>query len=370
MKHIVFFTLSMMRGGAEGVIARLCNDYLRLHYRITIVTCMNCPVEYPLDQAIEVVCLENEGAVYRNMGERFLKRRKRLALVLDKLAPDLLISFLPEPNFLALSLKERVWGKYKFPMIISVRNDPNKEYRNRVYYMLMRHWYPKADGYVFQTAQAGEYFSFSRHIIQSMAIIPNPLGRDYLGLKRAENREKRIVHAGRMDPQKNQALLLRACKRVFEQHQDYVLELYGDGKLKEELERQIRELKLTDRVKLLGNVPDLKQRIQNASVFVLSSDYEGIPNALMEAMAAGIPSVSTDCPCGGPAYLMEKDGCGKLVPAGDEKALAKAIEDLLENPDEAEQMAERAIERMKEFDPERIYRKWDEYIRKFLGGGR
>lgn len=366
MKHIVFFTLSMMRGGAEGVIARLCNDYLRLHYRVTIVICMNCPVEYPLDQAIEVICLENEGAVYRNMGERFLKRRKRLALVLDKLAPDLLISFLPEPNFLALSLKGRVSRKYKFPMIISVRNDPKREYSNRVYYALMRYWYPKADGYVFQTEQAGEYFSFSRHVTECMEIIPNPLGKDYLDLKRPEHREKRIVHVGRMDPQKNQAMLLRACKDVFARYPAYCLEMYGDGKLKGELEHLIGELGLKEKVRLCGNVADLKERIRNASVFVLSSDYEGIPNALMEAMASGIPAVSTDCPCGGPAYLMEKGRCGKLIPAGDQKALFTAITEVLENPEAAEEMAERAIERMKEFYPERIYRKWDAYIQKFL----
>ncbi|MDO4302503.1 MAG: glycosyltransferase [Bacillota bacterium] len=366
MKHIVFFTLSMMRGGAEGVIARLCNDYLRLHYRITIVTCMNCPVEYSLDQAIELICLENEGAVYRNMGERFLKRRKRLALVLDKLAPDLLISFLPEPNFLALSLKGKVFGKYQFPMIISVRNDPKREYGNKVYYALMRYWYPKADGYVFQTSQAGEYFAFSRHITERMEIIPNPLGRDYLELRKADSREKKIVHVGRMDPQKNQAMLLRACKDVFAKHPEYILEMYGDGKLQGELERLIGELELTDKVRLCGNVADLKDRIQDAAVFVLSSDYEGIPNALMEAMAAGIPAVSTDCPCKGPAYLMENGKCGRLVPVGDQEALSAAITELIENPEAAEQMAERAIERMKEFYPQEIYRKWDEYIHKFL----
>ncbi len=362
MKHIVFFTLSMKRGGAEGVIARLTEEYLRHHYKVTIVTCMNCPAEYPLDPAVELVYLDEEGAVYRNMGERFLKRRKRLSVVLDKLAPDLLISFLPEPNFLALSMK----GKYAFPMIISVRNDPVREYRNKVYYFLMRMFYPKADGYVFQTADAGKYFAFSKHITSAMTIIPNPLGSEYLNLQKSDSREPQIVHVGRMDKQKNQALLLRTCKPVLEAHPEYRLEMYGDGSLREELELQVAELGLKGRVVFGGIVKDLKERMKDASCFVLSSDYEGMPNALMEAMAAGVPVVSTDCPCGGPAYLIEDGVCGRLVPVGDEEALTGAVRQLLEDTGAAEAMAENAIERMKEFYPENIYQKWHEYIRRFL----
>ncbi len=362
MKHIVFFTLSMMRGGAEGVIARLTNDHLRHHYRVTIVTCMNCPAEYPLSQEIELVYLDEEGAVYQNLGERFLKRRKRLAAVLDKLAPDLLISFLPEPNFLALSLKR----KYNFPMIISVRNDPAKEYRNKVYYALMRYFYPKADGYVFQTRQAGAYFSFAKHITESMEIIPNPLGKEYLELDKPEKREKKLIHVGRMDKQKNQVLLLQACKPVLEKYPEYRLEMYGDGDLKEELEHVVTELALSKQVIFCGNVPGLKDKIKDGAAFLLSSDYEGMPNALMEAMALGLPVVATDCPCGGPGYLIADKVNGRLVPVGDKEAFSKAVFSVLENKDEAEKMAEHAIERMKEFYPEKIYDEWDKYIQKFI----
>ncbi|MBR5798647.1 MAG: glycosyltransferase [Lachnospiraceae bacterium] len=362
MKHIVFFTLSMKRGGAEGVIARLTEEYLRHHYKVTIVTCMNCPAEYPLDPTVELVYLDEEGAVYQNMGERFLKRRKRLSVVLDKLAPDLLISFLPEPNFLAMSMK----GKCSFPMIISVRNDPAREYRNKIYYLLMRLFYPKADGYVFQTADAGRYFSFSKHIASAMTIIPNPLGRDYLNLQKSENREPKIVHVGRMDRQKNQVLLLKACKPVLEAHPEYKLEMYGDGALRGELENLVAELGLKERVAFGGIVKDLKERMEDASCFVLSSDYEGMPNALMEAMALGVPVVSTDCPCGGPAYLIEDGVCGRLVPVGAQEALSRALDELVADRGAAEEMAEHAIDRMREFYPENIYQKWHEYIRRFL----
>lgn len=362
MKHIVFFTLSMMRGGAEGVIARLCNDCFCKKYRITIVTCMNRPVEYKLDKNINLICLDEEGAVYRNMGERFLNRRKRLQSQLDKIAPDLLISFLPEPNFLILSLREKV----SFPVIISVRNDPQKEYQKKIYYALMRIFYPKADGYVFQTKEAGNYFAFSKHIVNTMAIIPNPLGNDFRYLEKAIIREKKIVHVGRLDSQKNQKMLLQACKQIFEKYPEYILEIYGEGKLRNELEQFRDEHGLKERVIFFGNVPNLRNRIHNAAAFVLSSDYEGMPNALMEAMALGIPVVSTDCPCGGPGYLIEEGKTGKLVPTGNAEELSKAVIDLLNNSQEAEKMALQGMERMKEFYPETIFPMWENYIQRYL----
>ncbi len=362
MKHIVFFTLSMMRGGAEGVIARLCNDCFCKQYRITIVTCMNRPVEYKLNENINLICLDEEGAVYRNMGERFLNRRKQLQSLLDKMAPDLLISFLPEPNFLILSLRSR----YNFPVIISVRNDPQKEYRNKVYYMLMRLLYPKADGYVFQTGQAGTYFSFSKHITDAMTIIPNPLGNEFLNLQKAAYRERKIVHVGRLDSQKNQKMLLHACKPILEKYPDYILEIYGEGRLKEELEQVRDGLGLKDRVFFCGNVPDLRNRIQSAAVFVLSSDYEGMPNALMEAMAMGIPVVSTDCPCGGPGYLIEDGKTGRLVALGNTSELSRAVTEILDNTQASEEMAMQAMERMKEFYPEAIFPLWEKYIQTYI----
>ena len=91
-----------------------------------------------------------------------------------------------------------------------------------------------------------------------------------------------------------------------------------------------------------------------------------MPNALMEAMAAGVPVVSTDCPCGGPAYLIEDGVCGRLVSVGDEEALTEAVRNMVEEPEAAETMAEHAIERMKEFYPENIYEKWHEYIKRFI----
>ena len=167
MKHIVFLALTLTRGGAERVIANLCNEALSENYRVSIITCMNRPVGYKLKPGIEHICIEKTSDVhYKNLGDRFLKRRKLLKKVLEECKPDVLLCFLPEPNFLALSLKKQ----FNFPMIISVRNDPVKEYKNPVYQAIMRVLYPKADGYVFQTKQAMEYFSFSKSIMEKAEV--------------------------------------------------------------------------------------------------------------------------------------------------------------------------------------------------------
>ena len=362
MKHIVFFTLSMARGGAEGVIARLCNDYLNKKYKITILTCMNHTVEQQLDDSIEVRMLDEENVQYSGMAQRFFKRRKLLKKELLQLQPDMLISFLPEPNFLAMSLK----GKFAFPMIFSVRNDPVREYKNKVYHILMRYFYPKADGAVFQTEDAKQYFSFSKRLSKESVIIPNPLGKEFQNLMPSVNRNKEIVSVGRLDSQKNQGLLLRVFSQIVKKHPEYVLKIYGTGPEKETLQNLINALELSGSVELCGNVPGIRDKIKDSAMFVLCSDYEGMPNALMEALALGIPCVATDCPCGGCRYLIEDGVNGLLVPTSDEDALLGALERLLGNPKEAERMARQSVEDIKRIYPDRVYAKWDAYIEKYI----
>ncbi|MDD6203098.1 MAG: glycosyltransferase [Lachnospiraceae bacterium] len=362
MKKIAFLTLSLMRGGAEGVIARLCNDYLAEKYQITIITCRNCKIEYQMDERIRVICIEKQEASYRNMPERFLKRRSLLKGVLQEIEPDLLISFLPEPNFLALSLKKH----FHFPMIISVRNDPKEEYKKGIYHMLMKYFYPKADGAVFQTEQAREYFKFAENLYKHSSVIENPLGNQFCYLKPATEREKVIVNVGRLDYQKNQQMLMQAFAEMADEIPSYVLKIYGSGKLKETLQQQIVDSKMEQRIILCGNVADLKEQIQNAALFVLCSDYEGMPNSLMEAMAMGIPCIATDCPCGGPKYLIEDGVNGKLIPVNDKEELIRAVKQMLGDTQYSQRMAENAVERMKELYPEKIYAKWDTYIKNYL----
>lgn len=365
MKHIVFLALTLTRGGAERVIANLCNEALSEKYRVSIITCMNRPVGYELKPGIEHICIEKTSDMhYRNLGERFLKRRKLLKQVLEECKPDVLLCFLPEPNFLALSLKKH----FDFPMIISVRNDPVREYKNPVYQVLMRALYPKADGYVFQTTQAKEYFGFSKHIVEKSCVIPNPLGRTFVDYSPVEEEERKkiIVNVGKLSGQKNQRLLIKAFGKITDRYSEYVLHIYGEGDKRKELEELAVGLGLQDKIIFCGNVSELHKRIEDAAMFVLSSDYEGMPNALMEAMAMGIPCVSTDCPCGGPDYLIRDGENGLLVPVGNEDKLAEAMERLLADRVLAAQLGRSAVKISEILDPDVIHEQWENYIGQFL----
>lgn len=365
VKHIAFLALTMTRGGAERVIANLCNDYLVKHYKVSIITCMNKPLGYSLDSRIEYTCIEKTSDIhYSNIMQKFVKRRALLKRELERIHPDVLLCFLPEPNFLALSLKKH----FRFPMIISVRNDPNREYKNLVYQAIMRYLYPKADGYVFQTHQAKDYFSFAKKIANKAKIIPNPLGNEFLEVEQIseKDRKKVIANVGKLSGQKNQKVLIDAFARIEKAFPDYILNIYGEGKLRQELQSQIEVLGMSQKVFLKGNVPNVSKEIQDASLFVLSSDYEGMPNALMEALALGIPCVSTDCPCGGPEFLMKNKENGVLVPVGDVERLAEAMSELLQDREKAGGYGIEAMKIAELLHPDVIHKQWEDYIKEIM----
>ena len=124
----------------------------------------------------------------------------------------------------------------------------------------------------------------------------------------------------------------------------------------------INNLDLTNNVLLMGKVDNIRDKIKDASLFVMSSDYEGVSNALMEALALGIPSISTDSDGGGARMLIEDGQNGILVPIKDETALAKKMEYILSDSDISKKLSENAIKSMKAYNPDVINKKWEEVI--------
>ena len=167
-----------------------------------------------------------------------------------------------------------------------------------------------------------------------------------------------IVTCGRLTEQKNHKLLIDAFAEVQKIHPYTTLKIYGEGSLREKLQNQIDSLNLNEKVFLMGATNDVAKALQTADLFVLSSDYEGMPNALMEAMAAGVPCISTDCPCGGPRELFGEDASDKLVPCNDSAQLAKAICCVFDG-------AEQSVVEKKHaeaFRPDRVNAMWEKYI--------
>ena len=162
---------------------------------------------------------------------------------------------------------------------------------------------------------------------------------------------------GRLAPQKNHAMLIRSFAAFHKTHPDYTLSIYGEGELREMLAGMIRDAGLSDCVFLEGNDPAVLTKIRDAEMFVLSSDFEGMSNALLESMAMGIACISPACE--GSADVIRDGENGLLVPVGDEDALLYAMCRFADDPALREKTERAAAADMAGLSPARIVRKWE-----------
>ena len=247
----------------------------------------------------------------------------------------------------------------EIPVIISVRNDPEIEYKNKIINYIMRKLYPLANGFVFQTQDAKDYF---KTILKcKKEVIENPVNENFLKTNYKGEREKKIVAVGRLEPQKNYPLLIEAYKEVCAKHPEYNLEIYGEGSLKEYLLEITKRLKLEEKVIFKGESNQVWADIYKASAFVMSSNYEGMPNALLEAFCLGVPCISTDCPCGGPRSIITNDINGLLTKVGDIKGLTDAINRIIEE-NIGVKFSNKASKERQKFKTNVICNKWKKFI--------
>lgn len=281
--------------------------------------------------------------------------------------PDLVIAFAQKAIYRALYATLGM----KMPVIISVRTNPVGHYDTLADKVQIPLLYPKVAGCVFQTEGQKEFFP--KYLQKKSQIILNPINPRYMNVPKPVMRMKEIVQSGRLVVAKNQQMLIRAFLKVHEKHEEYILKIYGGGSedgTKESLEELIRQNHAESYVKLMGSSDKLEEELVNASVFAFTSDWEGMPNALMEAMALGLPIISTDCPCGGPRTLIENEKNGLLIPVKDEKALIAGINRLIEEPAFAEMLGENARKICEKANAESVICQWREYIEKTIASYR
>lgn len=353
MKKIMFYINSIQHGGAERVITNLATE-LSNDYEVILATTLKRDNEYSLDSKVKRYILEENDYVHSTI-KRNISRVKRLRKLCREEKPDALISFMAEPNYRAV-LATRGLG---IKTIISVRNDPNKEYAGSLGHFLAKHLLIHADGCVFQTEEAQKWFPLKFQ--KKSKIIFNAVADVFYHTER--NTEiGTIVTCGRLEPQKNHSLLIKAFAEVNKEFPNSKLLIYGVGCEKAKLEKLVDCLRIKGKVHFMGltdNVPDV---LSKANLFVLSSDYEGMPNALMEALTVGVPCISTDCPCGGPKMLVENGVNGLLVPVGDENQMRDMMVKVLSKPDFADELGRRAKIQAEEFRPEKVIVEWKQYI--------
>lgn len=354
MKTILLYINAINGGGAERVMVNLSTQFAEHGYRVIFTTSYKAEGEYELSPKVKRLSLEDnlikQSKLMRNI-TRIIKLRK----VIKKEKPDVLITFMPEPNFRGIIATKG----FKTKNVISIRNVPEKEYNGNISKFLARYLLPIADGCVFQTKDAKEWFP--KKLQDKSRIIPNSVNPIFYDIQRKPDKNL-IITCGRLTEQKNQLLLIRAFVNTQKVLKNAKLYIYGEGNLKNKLNELIHENRLEGKVILKGQTSNVAEALSKADLFVLSSDYEGMPNVLMEAMAIGIPCISTDCPCGGPRDLIKNDIDGLLVPVGNEEKMSEAIIKLLSNNKLKEDIGNKAKEKALIFRPEIIFAEWKDYI--------
>lgn len=350
MPKIYLYINVLGGGGAERVIANLANTLAEDGCETTLITSFPVDKEYSIDKKVRRLLLEDHEFRQSRL-KRNVTRISKLRKICKEEKPDIMISFMEEPNFRAILATRGLPVK----TLVSVRNDPNKEYAGKLGWFVGKILLPMADGCVFQTSDAQKWFP--KRLQKKSRIIYNAVKEEFYQVERTPVRGE-IVTCGRLTEQKNHKLLIDAFAEVQKIYPFATLKIYGEGVLREKLQNQIESLNLNEKVFLMGATNDVAKALQTADLFVLSSDYEGMPNALMEAMAVGVPCISTDCPCGGPRELFGEDASDKLVPCNDSAQLAEAICKVLETTKDG--MTEKR--HAETFKPDRVNQMWKDYV--------
>lgn len=350
----VFILIGFMEIGGAQRVSSILTEYLENNnISVKVVALKEAATGgYKIDERAEYVVINRYG---QNIGTINIIRSLRKEI--KSFNPDIVLSMgVPTGSLYAVPAMIGMRNK----LIISERADP-AHFRGRKMTKLIAHKLLNfADGYVFQTKDARDYYN--KKIRNNSTVIFNPLGtlpKVYRG-----ERKKTIIALGRLAKSKNHKLLIQAFIEIADKYPEYNLEIYGDGPERECLEDLIAESSMDARIKLMGQVSGdiIWDRLADAGVFVLPSNDEGMPNALIEAMAMGLPCISTDCPCGGPKMLIKDNENGCLIPVGDKTALIEKLKFVIDNEEFRNRIAGNAEKMREKLAIDNICGQWLNYF--------
>ena len=353
MKKIIFITRNLKAGGAERVIVQLAGYFVKENIDCTIITLNKDEVFYDINKDIKIYSI---GKISNSKIIDKYKRYKLIRTYVKSIKPDIILA-LPEEVGIYVIPALLCTG---IPVVVSERNNPWVMPWKKVTRLFRKIFYPFASGIIFQTEQAASFFS--KRVRKKGIVLPNPLDLSRIPEPITFPRRKEIVGAGRLEKQKNFPLLLKAFAKFYKVHPDYTLTIYGEGSLMEELKALASSLLPCEAYSFKGNSKDLLNQINGATMFVLSSDYEGMPNVLIEAMSLGLPVIATDCPAGGPAKLIKNEVNGILVEVGDEEGLSNAMRRIIEDVKLRERLSNNAIRIRDLLNSDRVAKQWREYL--------
>ena len=379
---ITLVTSTLGGGGAERVAVTMANYWAAKGWEVTILTTFagEPALSYSLDSRVAHLlpgaksvdnpitdpeeslpmidllnsCSQPERDVLLRHGAHILNLRRAIL----RTRPAVVISFMDFNNNCVLAATLGLGLK----VIVSEHCDPNQNFIGDGWERLRRRLYPQASCVAVLTEESLRFFSSFAGIRRR--VIPNPVTPAVFTSSDeppTQKNGKTLISMGRLSSEKGFDLLLSSFAVLADRHSEWTLEILGEGPLRRHLESRVRSLSLSGRVRLPGF--DLRpfDALRRADLFAMSSLSEGFPNALLEAMACGLPVVSFDCPSG-PRHIIRNGIDGVLVPPRDDRALAAALDRLMGDEAERKRLGGRALEVADRFGVERVMSMWNELV--------
>ena len=373
VKKIAIFINSLESGGAERVVSNLLNNWIE-KYDCYLILIHNYKF-YELDKRVKIISLEEPKEL---SGFVKLLRLPILAYKLSKIIQenkfDKVISFLTRANY--INVLSNIFIKHQ--TIINERAMPSLQYQyglnGKINRFLIKSLYPKAD--LCLSNSYGNMMDLKNNFkVTNLDYINNPFNLEIIEIMskhKIEIEKKRFtfITVGRLDHGKNHRLIIDAIKDI-----DADLWIIGDGELREELQNYIKELNFNDKVYLLGKKENPFAYISKADYFVFASNHEGFPNVLIEALACGLPIISTDCQSGPREILalnsdvsfqlkdkIELAEYGVLAPIKNVGKLKEAMDLMINDEQIRTNYKEKAKQRANDFRIDKIIKQYEEII--------
>jgi GalNAc-alpha-(1->4)-GalNAc-alpha-(1->3)-diNAcBac-PP-undecaprenol alpha-1,4-N-acetyl-D-galactosaminyltransferase len=361
LKHLTLVISSLSGGGAERSMVLLGEGFIKQGYKVSVVTISGQETDfYQLPDGVDRLALniaKDSPTLIHSLTNNFYRLRV-LNQAIRSLKPDIVISFLDINNILTLIALINT----NLTILVSEQNNPRMHAIGRFWEILRRLSYPLATKVVSSSQGVDDYFDWLPK--KKRAVIYNPLAavndnQTQIDLiKGFDIQKKWIVAMGRLTYQKGFDILLRAFHKIAHKYPDWQLLILGEGELRSDLENEIENLDLTKRVILPGRIDNPFPLLRLSSLFVLSSRFEGFGNVLIEAMACGLPVISTDCPSG-PKEIIREGIDGILVPNEDASSLATAMDGLISDQAKRQSLASHAPEGAERFSLEKTIKIWE-----------
>lgn len=322
------------------MMSLMANRFAEDGYDVEIINLNQHIVFYPIDSRVSLLFAEDE------VGSSPVKKLKWLRRYVKQTRPDVVVPFMEAVYCFTLCALVGVG----VPVVSSERIDPRKSpfLRN----ILRRVFLPLTDWLVVQTQDIKDFYP--RFIQKKTSIIYNPVSDKVFNLPDVEKTDT-LISVGKLDDQKNHALLIKSFAKVAQDFPTWKLVIYGEGPLRESLQLTIDHLQLTDRVLLLGRSEHVIEEMNKSKVFVFSSNYEGMSNAILEAVCVGLPVVTTNV---SGAKELVQDG-GYVVPIKSEEHLVQAMRSLMNDSALRKEMGEKNKGRAHIYIIDSIYSEWE-----------